>query len=575
MSTTVTARECRFVVHIPSYDADRPDVHWVKEQVHYDDGRVEPHVRLIKDFQRPFWITKPAFRDHEQKKEWEQISKVDEYLCTQSDLRMSVAKALGKPYSREGLRQLSGSPYLYGSDLPASVLIKKGYQTRWPAVNTPYTVATFDVETDMLHEIGHIVIASATFKNEIFTAVQARFVNGISDVKGQVESKTRQYLGEYVERHGLTGTTVVCDDEIGVVRAVFQQIHAWRPDLLAIWNIDFDANRLIEACQRAQVDPRTIFCDPSLPMPYRIFKYKQGKKKRVTASGRVIPIKPAAQWHVVHCTSSFYWIDAMCVYKQIRLSKAEERSYSLDAILNKILGIRKLSFTEADKYKKARWHQFMQQHYPLEYIVYNRFDGWSMQELDAKTKDLAVTMPVFAESSGFEIFDSQPKQIATALYFECRDKDLVIGTVGSSMTKEPDPIPTRDEEPLTEDEEALEDEVLGLDGWIVTLKSINMLDDGVTCLQEYPTHRTGVRRYVFDSDSTAAYPSATTVANVSKETTRYELIGIEDVDEQVFRLANINMLSGPPNAIQYCTTMFGFPTAAALLAQYQAEKKTA
>jgi len=571
MNPIITARECRFVVHVPGYQSDQPDVHIVKECVHYSDGTHRPHLRCIQEYQRPFWITKKGYRNHEQKKEWEQIDRLDQYTCTQSDLKDRIAKAIGRTYSRESLRQLLNSPYVYGADVSASVLIKKGYQTQWPNVNTPYQVATFDVETDMLHDHGQIIMATATFQNKIYTAVQADFINGIAEPIKQTEFKTRQYLGEYLDRHQLECEMVICPDEISVVKAVFAKLHDWQPDLLSIWNIDFEATKLIAACERAEVDPRTIFCDPSIPMPFRIFKYKQGKKKRISASGRVTPIKPAAQWHVVHCTSSFYWIDAMCVYKQIRLSKPEERSYSLDAILNKVLGIRKLNFTEADKYKKAQWHQFMQRHYPLEYIVYNRFDGWSMQELDMKTKDLAVTMPVFAESSGFEIFDSQPKQICTALYFECLEQGLVIGTTGSTPKKEIVPVYEEDE-PIDSDEE--EDDVLGLDGWIVTLKSINMLEDGVACIEEFPNHKTALRQFVFDSDSTAAYPSATTVGNVSKETTKYEIISIDGIDEAVFRLANINMLSGPPNAIQYCTTMFGFPTATELLALYQDKKNT-
>lgn len=567
MSKTPLARECRFVVHIPSYDAERPDAHMVKETIHYDDGTSTPHLRFIKDYSRPFWATKKAYRTHEQKKEWESLERLDRYDCTQSQLRNHIAKVLERPYSRDGYRQLTSSPYIYGSDITACSLIKKGYQTQYPDYNTPYSVATFDVETDMLHGHGQILIATATFENKIFTAVQANFVKGLCSPELLIESAMNKYLGEYVTADQLHCEVTVCEDEISVVRAVFARLHEWKPDWLSIWNMDFDVSRLLEACERAQVDPKTIFCDPSIPMPYRIFKYRQGKKKRITASGRVIPIKPAEQWHVVQCTSSFYWIDAMCVYKQIRLSKAEERSYALDAILNKVLGIRKLKFEAANAYQKAEWHQFMQQHYPVEYIIYNRFDSWSMQLLDRKTKDLSVTLPVFAESAGFEIFDSQPKQIATALHFECLEQGLVVGTAGSSIQREPEVI-----EEDTANGENEDDDILSLDGWIVTLKSINMIEDGVCCIQENPLQKTAARMFVFDSDSTAAYPSATTVANVSKETTKCELIDIDGIDEEVFRMANINLLSGPPNAIQYCTTMFNFPSAVDWLKDYQMQK---
>lgn len=50
----------------------------------------------------------------------------------------------------------------------------------------------------------------------------------------------------------------------------------------------------------------------------------------------------------------------MCVYRQLRMAKAEEPSYSLDAILNKELGSRELKFEQADKYQGLEWHLFMQ-----------------------------------------------------------------------------------------------------------------------------------------------------------------------------------------------------------------------
>jgi hypothetical protein len=572
MTPSISARECRFVVHVPSYDPERPDLHIVKERLHYADGSTGVRLHYIKDYQRPFWVTKKAYRDHTQKKEWEQMDKLDSYHCTQSQLRNKLAQVLDKPWSRDSARQLCNSPYVYGADIPASSLIKKQYRDKWPDVNTPYSVATFDVETDMLGPIQTIIMATITFENKVFTAVQASFVKGIAEPTQQIEAMTRKYIGEYVDRHSLACESVICDDEISVVKAAFAKLHEWKPDWLSIWNLDFDVSRLIEACERAGVDPASIFSDPDVPAAYRVFKYKQGKKKRISTSGKVTPIKPAAQWHIVHCTSSFWWIDAMCVYKQIRLGKQEERSYSLDAILNKVLGIRKLTFAEADKYKGPAKHQFMQQYYPLEYIVYNRFDSWSMQELDMKTKDVAVTLPVFAENSGFDIFDSQPKQIAVALYFECLEQNLVIGTVGSSNSIVPREKAYENNIESDELIDEEEDDVLSLRGWIATLKAINKLENGICLIEEMPDHPTNISLLVFDSDSTAAYPSATIVANVSKETTKCEIIDIIGIDEDVFRLANINLLSGPPNAIQYCTTMFGFPSVTEMLALYQVEK---
>ena len=107
-------------------------------------------------------------------------------------------------------------------------------------------------------------------------------------------------------------------------------------------------------------------CDPAVPYQYRVCRYKEGPTKKVTASGQQKPLNPALQWHTLELTASFYVLDAMCVYKRLRMAKQEEPSYALNAILDKELGIRKLSFTEAEQYSGLKWHQVMQQDFKLE-----------------------------------------------------------------------------------------------------------------------------------------------------------------------------------------------------------------
>lgn len=557
----VLGRECRFAVHIPTRSPDIPDLHLIKEQVTYvnSDGVSYqlPEVRFLKNYQRPFWVTKPARRTHTQKKEWAPLDDLMPYQCTQSDLRSRVAQALEKPWLKDGLRQLSVSPYLYGTDITSTTLIKSEYMKHYPDLRTPYSVAAFDIETDVVNGTEQTLMATLTFKNKVFTAVQADFVSGISHVIDRVAAKMDEYLSEYVTKRNLQCETVICNSEIDVIRAVLNKAHEWRPDFLAIWNMDFDIPKILEGCERANVPPEDIFSDPSVPKAFRQFKYRQGPKKKVTASGKVVPINPAAQWHVVHATSSFFIIDAMCAYKHIRMGAQEEQSYSLDAILKKKLDIQKLKFKAADAYQGIRWHQFMQTQYKIEYIVYNRFDCIAMLELDEQIKDLGFTLPAYSETSDFAIFKSQPKRIADALHYVCLEEGLVIAATGFSDDGE-------DEEDAAE--------TLSLAGWIVTLAAHNVVENGLQIILEDPNLRTSLRGYVFDSDASAAYPSAITSLNVSKETTKRELISIGSFEKYEFTMQNINLLSGHVNALEYCTTMFKFPNPPDILKDYLAQK---
>ena len=92
--------------------------------------------------------------------------------------------------------------------------------------------------------------------------------------------------------------------------------------------------------------------------------------------------------------------------------------------------------------------------------------------------------------------------------------------------------------------------------------------NGIHCIEEDPVIYSNVRCYVYDSDAVSAYPTATSITNVSKETTKRELIKIEDIDEDIFRQQNLNLVLGRVNSVEYCTTMFNMPKPEELLTMF-------
>lgn len=548
--------ECKFGVHVPTRrPQERHDLNIIKETIHFEDGTSKPNLRFIKDYKRSFYITKKSKQNHQQKKEAEYIDNLLEKKVTQSELRDAVAKSLERSWSKESLRELASSPFLYGTDISSTALIKKQYQVKYPELTTSYSVCTFDIETDVVNGTNTIIMATVCFQNQCFTAVLKDFIKGYSNIELLFTETVNKYIKPYIEKHGMSPVLYVAIDPVDLLKTIFTKIHEWMPDFLAIWNMNFDIPQVLRVLEEHGVKPSNILCDPRIPEDYRVCRYKPGPNKKVTASGKVIPINPAAQWHTLTNTASFYVIDAMCVYKQIRLAKQEEPSYSLDNILNKELGIRKLKFTEADQYKGLKWHQVMQTMYKLEYIVYNIFDSLSMLELDAKTKDLCLTLPTYAGISDFSDFKSQPKKIADALHSFCLDKGMVLGTIGSSKDQPQEDNPEDENGDIPD---VINDEIMDLRNWICTLPS-HMVIPGMACIEEDPTIRTNIRAYVYDADETAAYPTAVSVANVSKSTTKREIISIGGLEEEVFRLQNINILAGPTNALEYSQTMFNMP----------------
>lgn len=437
----VVGYECRFAVHTPSKYNDGADLHFVKEIKHFKDGTTKPSIRLIENYKRDFYITKKGFRNHKTKKEREEICKLTKYSTTQSKLEHAVAHALEEPWKagqRSGLRGLCQSPYVYGTDILSTSLIKKSYADKWPGLVTPNTVAVYDIETDVIRGTKEIIMATISFKDRVFTAIHKDHVKGHYGVEEKLDKLLTKYLSEYIVSRNVKWEVKIVETPADCVIQCIKKAHEWQPDFLAIWNIDFDIPTSVAALQKVGIDPATVFSDPIVPKKYQYFDYKQGSKQKVTASGKKSPIPPSQQWHTVFTPASFYIIDAMCVYRQIRAGQAELPSYALDYVMNNHLDRGKLKFEEADELSGIDWHVFMQETYPLEYVIYNVFDCIGMELLDEKILDLQLSFPIMAEFSDFCNFKSQPRRLCDTVHFECLESGYVFASTSDKMGDELD-----------------------------------------------------------------------------------------------------------------------------------------
>ena len=233
------------------------------------------------------------------------------------------------------------------------------------------------------------------------------------------------------------------------------------------------------------------------------------------------------------------------VYWHLRSQKGKDPSYALDAILRKTFSnrIRKLRFEEARHLAGISWHQFMQRHHPLEYVIYNVFDCVSMELLDEENKDLQLTLPGFAGWSDFCNFSSQPRRLVDRLHYFClEEKGRVIGTTSDSMRTELDAY------------------VVNPSGWIVTLPAHLVAENGLCLIEEAPKLRTSIRAHAADLDALSSYPTGEETFNISKETTARELYQIEGVSEHTRRMQGVNLSGGATNAIEVACGLFGLPS---------------
>lgn len=449
----ILSRECKFVIHLPEIPEQRPDTHVIKELITYKDGTSKPNLRLLYNFKRPFWVTKEHFQNHKDKKESEYLDKLNEYQSTQSSLGKSVAMRLGQRFiGKTHLRDVSASPYVYGLDIHSKTVIKKMYLDRYPDAISGYNLAILDIETNT--ETDEIIVISLTMRDKIYTVINKKMLINTRDIESQLNYLFDKHIPKTNITENIKKEYVVVENELELILKTLEKAHIWKPDIIAIWNIDYDIPKMLEALEKYNIDPKDVFSDPNIPKELRYFEYKQGQKSKVTASGKFTPINPEEQWHTVIAPASFYWIDAMSAHRYIRVGgKTMPGGYSLDNILKHELGNRyqKLKFEDIDNLGLAgiEWHQYMVKNKPLEYIIYNQWDVISMLHLDEKTKDLAYSLPILAGVSSFDIFNSGPKRIVDALHFFYIEHGKVLGS----------------KPPRTE-----VDTVLGLKNWINNTK---------------------------------------------------------------------------------------------------------
>lgn len=549
----IVARECRHVIYCPPKDNGRGDLHVVKEILHLKDKRVVTNLRKVLNYKRPFWITKPAFQNHKDKKESEELSRLQEFKSTQTDLVRSIAMALNNPSlaERKQLRYVCRSPYVYGADISAAALIKQGYMDRWPETNTPYTLAYVDTETDVVRGTDEILCATISMKSKVRVYIQEVMVKGYSNVEPRLQQLAVKLLGDVVEKRQLKIEFYIVADEARVVRGIFETAHEWGPDFLAIWNMDFDIPRMIKALEKVGIDPAEVMCDPSIPPEFRFIYYKQGPSQKKTAEGKVTPIKPSARWHTLYCPAKWYVIDGMCSYRQVRTGTPEKSSYALDAILTEEkVGINKLDIEEAKHLDGLKWHQFMQAQHPLEYIIYNIGDDICGEMLDEKTNDLSIALPMLAGCSEFDNVKSQPRRVVDKLHTFVQGYGHIMGTTSDDMVEDFDEL------------------TVDLKGWIVMLPAHQVADNGIQIIEEIPHLRSNIRRDVGDLDVSASYPNGEEVFNISRHTTAKEIIDIIGVSEYQRRMQGVGLSGGHTNAVEVCNNILNMPALPDLLQMF-------
>lgn len=555
----LVSKECKHATYTINRNFEKDqDALIVKEWLVFDNGDRLPTVSTKIDYQRPYWITKKPYRDHKEKIHFEELKRVDKFQCRQKDLQRNLYNHLGKGRPTDSIRMLARQPYVYGCDYGAEDYYKQSVMDRWKDSFQPNTITVIDSETDMTKPgIFDPIMWSEVNDYEVIFYYNEEWAKGVPNYATKVREQYQQTLKEYMDQirdflkdkkgnypdwidtlEQLPLRIVPGKDSLDITDKMVDNLHRTQPDIVTGWNVFFDVSAIHGVYDRNNIDPADRLSDPRIDKNLRNAFIRKGNAEFVNARGQTFKRSPFECWDEMVHTASFRFADSMQIYYLLRKAGGKESGgYSLDAVLNRQIGVGKVKLASDDikvPSNTALWHTLMQRDKKVEYGVYNIFDSLALRAQEYKNNDLTTQLSMLAGAANYEKFSSQPYINSVDMHFSAmRDNQKVICTTSDEMENEDD-----------------KEIILDRGGWIVTFQPHMVAPMGLYLFKDLPTVQSTVYKFGADADVETTYPTAEIIMNVGKEQTNAEpgkLIGVSGEEQ---RRQSINVTAGKVNAIE-------------------------
>lgn len=535
--------QCLFVKHLPK-GSDHKDTHFIVLKHVKEDDTFTKELKILENYQRPVWVTKPIHRKYKHKKEYEHEDRLDKIKTTQSDMPYAVCRALGKETSNYNIRNIKDSPYIYGMDVPSTAFIKEIYDIKSDNYFRAFDILNLDIEFDVTGKYNDVSIVTLSMPGLRHTFALRRLYKNIGNdeyVINKIKTMSLELLPDSeAKKICKVYNVTLYNNDLDLLKAVFKMVHELSPDIATFHNIVYDISRITERLEFWNVKPEDLFSDPSVPENQRYFIFKKAKTSK-EKKGKKYSIPIEEQWTTVDFPAKFMLMDNMTTYDAIRQGGGKVvGGYGLDNLLKKNGVEGKLFYTDefTENLTKLQWHIYMSENKPLEYTIYAEQDTLGMTNLELKTKDFSYSVPVFIGIGDFNRFNSSVHKNVCTGYLDHKERNLIIGTTPTNPT---------------------DWSILGTNDWIKTLGSDNIQEIGLE-VTNIPGLKTNVTAHADDVDCVSSYPSDTEACNVSSTTCVAEVISVGNFDKTEFKNHNINLVSSNANNTEYMTDMLKAPT---------------
>ena len=515
--------------------------------IHEDGSRSNSFI-CIEDYKQDFYIVKEKYRKFKQRKDY-----IDERMCkkfrsSRARLPYNISKTLhGRPDITAELRQMKGNQFVFGCEQTIPVILKHKFFEHYQEhqIKERYTMAAYDVETNMFSQEQEVIMASVTFKERAyFAAVRGWFDEKTDEeIFKKLKEHEEQYLGSILKERNCTVIYELFDTEAEVVEANIMKFHEWEPDWVTSWNSEFDMRKNEEALLRRGKDLAQVYSDPKIPREYQYYVFDKGRTHKIKENGDTQQL----QWHqkfpTIRTMAKWQWADAGAFYAIKRTAMGKLDKYSLQHV-SELEGVPgKLYTEEGSDYRSGTpdWHINMQRNHKYIYCMYNINDNFVIEDINDKTEDFSLSLPMLLKSSEYFNYPSQPRCISDELSFIAKEHGYVWGCTGQKKGDWVEKLPT-------------------LGDWIALLETEKNAEKGKVLFEGLADVISLARGLTDDIDVTGAYPTATVALNVSNKTTRMEVWKIQGADDMKFREIAVNYASGvEANAMSLGYDLFRFP----------------
>ena len=506
------------------YNQPSAQTNWVDSiDVIYKD--LSTNIKYLETIINPtmdVYFTKPEYRNYDYPKYTMPIEQVEIQNISCKHATRDIAKIAGGKYAeyyrqcvetknRKAMKNLHKYKYVMASDYDPESYYRIQFSCHYlNDKQKPITKMYSDIEVDGINVEGFVkdgvapinaitLIDEKTRKSFTF-ALRNEKNPQIQELEDNLDLFKRECHNMFDESYGEFEYNIIFydeKDEIVMLKDYFNLIHTLKRDFIMFWNMNFDANYLMDRITELGYNPADIMCHPDFPVK-RCYYYEDRKNFAVKMKKDAFTISDYTTW-----------IDQMILYAQIRKGQSELGSVKLNIIGKKELGDEKLDYSEEANIKTLPYVNYQK------FLLYNIKDVLLQFGIERKTSDLdnLYTRSILNSVAYKKVF-SQTALLRNRCYVDYLKQGYVIGNnINLDYNKDWDSDDDEDDEKFA--------------GALVGDPTLNSSKNGMVV---NGVRNKYIRKYVIDFDYSSLYPSIKIAHNIAPHT----LVGKISLDEKVY-----------------------------------------